>query len=229
MGSLKTEKILDLIYPDNLYCCVCGDLINSSRIHGLCDSCIEKIDWTLDDPFKFSLDEFSFSGVFTCCTYGFFPRKIIHSLKLSKETYIAKGIGKLMGERVLQEDITFDCMIAVPSGKKNLKKRGFNQAELLAEYASKECGIPLLKENLFKKSETKSMRLSSGTERRFMLSGAFEVKEPWKIKDKCILLVDDVVTTGSTAEECSRTLLENGASKVYVLCFAATSRYDIIN
>lgn len=228
MGAV-TEKVLNLVYPDNLYCSVCGDLIDQSRIHGLCDSCIEKIDWTLDDPFRFSLDKFSFSGVLTCCTYGFFARRIVHSLKLSGQTYIAKGIGRLMGERVLQANIDFDCMIAVPSGEKHFKKRGFNQAELLAEYAAKECRIPLLKNNLVKTKDTKSMRLASGLERRFMLSGAFEVREPLKIKDKCVLLADDVVTTGSTAEECSKILLENGASKVYVLCFAASSGYDIMN
>ncbi len=134
-----------------------------------------------------------------------------------------------MGERVLQEAVNFDYMIPVPSGKENFKKRGFNQAELLAEYASQECNIPLMKNNLYKKSETKSMRLASGAERRFMLTGAFDVNEPCKIKDKCILLIDDVVTTGSTAEECSKVLLASGASKVYVLCFAAASGYGIID
>lgn len=223
------ESLLDLIYPENIYCCCCGDFIDKSRIHGLCDSCSEKIDWTFKDPFDLALDEFSFSGVFTCCTYGFYPRKIIHSLKFSANTYVAKGIGKLMGERLIHTGIDFDLILPVPSAKGKKIQRGFNQAELLAEYASKESLVPFRTDILLKKRETKSMRMSSGDERRFMLKDAFSVENPSAIRDKTLVLLDDVVTTGSTAEECSRALMDSGAAKVYVLCFSASAGYDIIN
>ena len=202
-------------------------MINKSRIHGLCDSCIEKTDWTADS-FCLSMDGFYFDEMMSCCTYGFYPRQIIFGLKLGGKTYIAKGIGKLMGERAALSKTSFDLIVPVPSSKKRIKQRGFNQAALLAGYAAQELGIPMRENILVKEAETKSMRGSSGLDRRQMLKDVFGVTDNSMIQGKKILLVDDVVTTGSTADECARTLKKSGAAYVGVLCFASASGYGII-
>jgi competence protein ComFC len=217
--------VLDLIFPENLYCMCCDDLIDNSRIHGICDSCIEKIVWTVENPYKSAMDEFSFDDVLACCIYGFYPRRIIHGLKLNGQTYVAKGLGKLMAERAMLSPDKYDMLIPVPSTKKKDKKRGFNQAQLLAKYAARELGLPLEEKILYKRRETASMRTSTGTERRFLLQNVFDTENTYRILGKNILLVDDVITTGSTADECARVLKAAGCAKVSILCFACTGMY----
>ena len=202
-------------------------MINKSRIHGLCDSCIDRIDWTTDSLFL-STDGFCFDEIMSCCVYGFYPRQIIFGLKLGGKTYVAKGIGKLMGERAQLSETHFDMLIPVPSTKKKIRQRGFNQALLLAKYAAQELGVELNGNVLIKNTETKSMRGSSGMDRRQMLKGVFSVTDNQAVKNKKILLVDDVITTGSTADECAQALKNAGAAYVGVLCFASASGYGII-
>ena len=221
-----TDHLLDLVYPQNLYCLCCEDTMEQSRIHGICDNCAKKINWLDHDPFRAALDEFAFDKVMSCCVYGFYPRKIMYGLKLHNRTYIAKNIGLLMAEKVRLEGGSFTAMVPVPSSPAKLKKRGYNQAELLAACAAKELGLPLWKDALEKTRETASLRLSTGQERRSILEGAFSVPKSAcaKVRGADILLVDDVVTTGSTADACAIALKDAGAKSVSVLCFASTAR-----
>lgn len=220
------QRALDLVYPRNLYCLCCEDTMEQSRIHGICDRCAEKINWLDHDPFRASLDEFAFDRLMSCCVYGFYPRKIMHDLKLHAKPYIAESIGLLMAEKAKLEGGSFTAAVPVPSSPSKLKKRGYNQAELLARQVCRELGIPMWNDALAKVSETASMRLSTGLERRNMLQGAFEVPEKacGLVSGADILLVDDVVTTGSTADACSAALLDAGAKSVSLLCFASSAR-----
>lgn len=217
-------KITDLIYPENLYCLCCGDTMQQNRIHGICDSCASKIHWLYENPYKSIMDEFSFSDVISCCRYGFFERKIMNALKTGGKPYTAKGPALLMAERDKFSGKQFDLIVPVPIHKNKLAKRGYNQAELLADVISKELGIPSVNA-LLKITETKSMRSSGGMERRLLLDGSFAADPECRelMRSKRILLVDDVVTTGSTADSCSRVLLAEGAAEVSVLCFASAS------
>jgi len=229
------EIVLNLIFPENLYCSCCGDLINGSRVHGLCDACIRKIYWTPGDS---PLEEFiaaqnqgdcpDLDEIMSCCVYGIYARRIIYSMKLFSKPYIAKGIGKLMGERAQSSKIVYDFLVPVPMAQAKQQKRGYNQAELLARAAAKELDIPVRTDLLIKTKNTASMRGSSGEARRSLLLGAFSAINPSEIEGKNILLVDDVVTTGSTAAECAKTLKCAGSTKVGLLSFASAKRYGII-
>lgn len=219
------NALLDLIYPENLYCACCGDAIErTTRIHCICDKCAGEINWINDNPFESSMDDFSFDALLACCIYGYLPRQIIHKLKLGGRTDLAKPVGRLMAERVRMEgDADFDEICFIPSSREKLQKRGYNQAQLLAKEVSRRLGIPLAA-YLIKPAETASMRLSSGEERRTMLEGAFAVDpEKGSPKNKKILLVDDVLTTGSTANEAARILKIEGAKSVCVLVFASSA------
>ena len=239
------DKALDLVFPQNIYCFCCGDTMESSRIHGICDKCAEKIDWLDHDPFRASLEDFAFDHVLSCCVYGFYPRRIMYDLKLHGKPYIARSIGPLMAEKVLAETAlsgnapagnalsgkdaqggSYAAMIPVPCTKAKKKKRGYNQAELLARYAAKQLGLPVWTDVLIKTKETPSMRLSTGEERRNLMQGVFAVDQTTcaKLRGADILLVDDVLTTGSTADACARTLKDSGARTVSVLCFASSAR-----
>lgn len=241
MTSIKDApgRILDLVYPRNIYCLCCGDAMESSRVHGICDKCAEKISWTLDDPYKRIMDGFAFDELLTCCRYGFYPRRIISAMKLGAKPYAAVSIGKLMGERLEIAGLcceNAECadrllITAVPMHPEKQAQRGFNQAELLAGYAAAGSGIPYAGGILVKTVQTKSMRLSGGDDRRALQDGVFGIAPAWMngLAGKHVILIDDVVTTGTTADACSRVLKENGAEMVTVLSFAVSPGYKMMD
>ena len=224
--SKAASGALDLVFPKNLYCLCCEDTCEKSRIHGICDSCAAQMNWLDHDPFRASLDEFAFDRVMSCCVYGFYARKIIHGLKLHSRTYIAENVGLLMAEKAKLEGGSFTAVVPVPMTPAKKRKRGYNQTELLSKYISRELKLPVWKDVLEKVRETRSMRLSTGEERRSLLEGAYKAPEGarGKLNGADILLVDDVVTTGSTADACAIALKDAGARSVSVLCFASTAR-----
>ena len=233
------RSLPDLIYPDNLYCACCGDAIDRrTREHSLCDKCIEKITWVSDNPYASYMDDLAFDELFACCLYGYYPRKIIQKLKFGEARYLARPLAKLMAERVMlyygdMEIVrrSFDCVTYIPSSKEKLQSRGYNQAQLLAKYVSKELGLAL-EDLLIKPKETAPVRLAGKEERKLILEGAFEMdpdaqlaghrlKGDLPLKGVRILLVDDVLTTGSTASEAALTLKNAGCAFVGVLVFAS--------
>ena len=120
-------------------------------------------------------------------------------------------------------DINFDFVTFVPLSKRRYRKRGYNQAELLALKIADRLSIPCLK-SLNKIRETETQRGASAKERRVNLFGAFDLVDGFDIDGKTVLLVDDVKTTGSTLNECSEILKAYGAKAVYCSVFAVTKR-----
>jgi len=118
-----------------------------------------------------------------------------------------------------------DCFLAaVPLAQKRLRERGFNQAQALAEELAKIWQIPMATQCLEKTRETRRQAELSQSERRNNLRGAFVCPDAASIKNKNVVLVDDVVTTGATMEECAKVLRRAGAAKVTGVCFARTER-----
>src|SRR5205814_7906933 len=110
--------------------------------------------------------------------------------------------------------------IPVPLHKSRIRERDFNQAELLGETAAAYFGIPLLNQVIVRTRSTKRQADLPAKLRAKNVQGAFAVREGAAVKGKCILLVDDVVTTCATTDECARVLMEAGAKAVYVLSLA---------
>lgn len=197
--------------------------MHHSRIHGLCDKCIEDINWDLDNNFKYVINEFSFDHVLSCCIYNEKVRAIIYSMKLHGKPYIARNIANLLYDRIkIEEDLNIDYIVPVPCTKNKKLRRGFNQAELISKYLSNKSHIPNLNA-LEKIKETTQSKNARGQDRYFVQQGAFSLAPNINVQGKRILLVDDVITTGSTADECSRILKEEGASFVCVLCLASAA------
>ena len=103
------------------------------------------------------------------------------------------------------------------------KERGFNQTELIAEELSARSGIPVVKDNLFKKRATHSQAGLGRRERINNLLDVFELRDKAQVYNKNILLIDDVMTTGSTVAECSKILYLSGTKNIYVLTAASVS------
>lgn len=134
------------------------------------------------------------------------------------KTAFAHEMSKCIKERYA--DIHFDCITYVPLHKSRLKERGYNQAKLLAQEISKELDIPL-DDLLIKVRNTKSQRSINQNERKGNLRAAFDLALDKDVKDKTILLIDDVKTTGSTLNECATTLRAYDAKAVYTAVIAA--------
>ena len=233
------RSLPDLLFPENLYCACCGDTIDrKTRVHSLCDKCIKMINWISDNPYASSMDDLAFDDLFSCCIYGYYPRQMISKLKFQGAGYLARPMAKLMAERILlsygnnlnELKRDFDCISFVPSSKEKMSKRGYNQAQLLAKYLSKELDIELA-DLLLKPKETPPARLAGKRERKEILVGAFSLdpnagikgrrlKGNLPLKGLRIILVDDVLTTGSTASEAAFTLKDAGCSYVAVSVFA---------
>jgi ComF family protein len=108
----------------------------------------------------------------------------------------------------------------VPLDRKKLRSRGYNQSEELARELSKIVKVPAISDVLLKTRPTKPQMELSGQERAKNLLNVFAIKNPEKIRDKKIFLVDDVYTTGSTMEECAKTLRQAGAKSVWGIALA---------
>jgi ComF family protein len=129
---------------------------------------------------------------------------------------------KLMG---YLEDIgyeTIDAVIAIPMSRKGEKKRGYNQAEALAHYISREFNIPERRDVIIRNKETQKMKTLDPVERRLNLINAFKYREIG-VKLKKILLVDDIYTTGATLDSVALELREHGVSEIYSICICIGS------
>ena len=115
-----------------------------------------------------------------------------------------------------------DLIVPVPLSEKRRAQRGFNQSEMIARYFAKRTGVPIAPGALMKIRHTAQQVGLNAEERRENLSGAFAAEEVM-VKDKRILLLDDVMTTGSTFAECSAVLLKAGAGSVKCLSVATAS------
>ena len=136
---------------------------------------------------------------------------------------LANVIAGLMAERLENERLVIDAIVPVPIHKKKLEARGFNQSQIIAlELGERLCKTVM--GCLERMVETKEQYNLDRNQRFLNIRGAFSVKLSYNIgKYKNILLVDDIYTTGSTVNECSKLLKDAGAAKVYVITAATGS------
>lgn len=144
---------------------------------------------------------------------------IVHRFKYGKKVSLGKSLGKLMAD---YEYPGFSIsghtlIIPVPLHSRRLRERGFNQSVILGREISKRFAIPMDFQTLRRHIYTEPQVSLGKKERESNVRGAFSISEPLKIKDKKIILLDDIYTTGSTVKECSELLLKSGAHSVDVL------------
>lgn len=190
-------------------CAICGQ---PRGMTFLCSECAKKTP--------------SYTLAASCYHYDEEFRQAMLDYKFHKKFYKAKGFSGLLREKLDKMQLEFDCITAVPAGPKTYWKRGYNAPLELAFLVSRSTKRPCFSNLLLKKWFTKQLSKMKGQKRSKEVSGKFLFFKPSakKIKGKNILLIDDVFTTGSTANECARVLKKNGAAKVYVLTLLGNSR-----
>ncbi|MGA6981086.1 MAG: ComF family protein [Candidatus Sulfotelmatobacter sp.] len=167
--------------------------------------------------------------------YGGFEgglRELIHLLKYSGVRPAANVLGRMLAEAIAELKPSFSpssvIVIPVPLYRGKLRQREFNHAELIARAATKIVGrsgrLQMGPDLLERKRETSSQAGLTSHQRRENVRGAFGVMRPELVKDREILIVDDVYTTGATVSECARVLRRAGATKVWVATVARTMK-----
>jgi ComF family protein len=136
-------------------------------------------------------------------------QNILHHIKYNNKQELAVFMGNLFAERVAASEFLKDigAILPVPLHAKKLALRGYNQSELFAKGLADKLELPLLPGTLKRMVNTPTQTKKSRIERWENVEDVFEVKAPDKIRHKHILLVDDVLTTGSTLEACAQALL----------------------
>jgi ComF family protein len=149
----------------------------------------------------------------------------IHRFKYNDETHLASSLGGLLAQfarNLLPYPEEF-VTVPVPLHKHRLAERGFNQSLLLARVISSELETPLDYRSLIRKRDTQSQTGLAGKDRRRNVTNAFAVISKATFKGSKVLVVDDVLTTGYTLNECAKTLKKSGALEVICLALARTA------
>jgi len=155
-------------------------------------------------------------------------RDAIHLLKYRRKRLIAPPLASLLLEHVLRniDFESYDAIVPVPLHRSRLKERGYNQSELIAEQVHLRLPGTNVLPALKRSKDTPSFSMLGASERRSRIKNAFLVAPGADLKKKKILLVDDVVTTGATTNECARMLRKAGAEIVDVIAVAVAKRLN---
>ncbi len=175
-----------------------------------------------------------FDRGYSCLSYGGREKVPILALKHAEKGYIARALGEMLADRLLAAlddtgELPWDLLVPVPIHPLRRAARGYNQTELIAGEVSRILGIPVDSESLVRVRATAKMQGMTDRSRQKNIEGAFAISADAKkselLRNKRILLVDDVYTTGATADACSNALLSAGAQSVHIAVIASGSDY----
>lgn len=200
-------------------CLICGRTTNKHIT--ICDNCY----LILSPKAEKVLRDFQFvDEAYACFYYNELLKETIYKYKFEYKRYFLELFAELLIEEIFLSKLhkKVDRIISVPLFKDTLLIRGFNQIELLEDLIYKLIGLKPIKNNLVKTLKTKEQARLDGQERKINLNNAFKLLKSEEVKGKSILLLDDMITTGSTVEECARILKEGGAKRVIALSIATT-------
>lgn len=169
--------------------------------------------------------------VYSAAAFYFFTKggkvqQLLHNLKYNGKKELGYEIGKLYGLELKSAPLfnNVECVIPVPLHQIKLKKRGYNQSDFFADGLAESLQIPSHKEILFRAKATSTQTKKSAFERWLNVDSIFKLRNENKIEGKHILLVDDVITTGSTFESCASALLSVPGTKVSVAAIAVAKK-----
>lgn len=218
-----SEDFLSLIYPNLCFSC---ENVLMKQEHLICTNCMIQLPRTYYHLVEDNPVELIFWGrvkIEKATSYFLYQKgskyqQLIHELKYKGFREIGVELGKKFGAELIQNNYfgDVDCLVPVPLHPKKEKKRGYNQslaiAEGLAQMLQKEVCTDVLIRNYYSETQTRKGRF----ERWQNVNELFGVKNSEKLANKHVLLVDDIVTTGSTLEACANVLLQLPNVKVSI-------------
>jgi ComF family protein len=194
--------------PHNRDCCdICSLPLPPGNIDQICGKCLKQAP--------------SFDYCYTPFAYGYPISNLIGNFKFSEKFYAGRLLAELLIKFIKEKDIELpDLIMPVPLHPTRLKERGFNQALELAKPIGRHFNIPVDIKSCKRTKATATQSTLDKKVRKKNMRGAFEITQPLDCKH--LVLIDDVVTTGTTVNELAKTLKANGAKRVDVWALART-------
>jgi len=223
------KNLFKLIFPD--LCCGCKNLLLKKE-YLLCYKCRHDLPYTYHHKIQhnntikkfYGLIPLEFGLSMLYFHHGGIAQELIHNLKYRNQ----QNIGSLLGELYAKELQNFEPIrsvteiIPVPLHPKKLKERGYNQVDSFCESIGMHLQIPVNKNLLLRTQYNKTQTQKNREARQQLTQTIFDVNFSAKDENKHFLLVDDVITTGSTLEICAKALLKIPNAKVSILTIAYT-------
>ncbi len=208
------NKILDAIFPKGIICNGCGKELTTDDGYSLCEKCKEE--FVKVEESKANYDK---TAVFSCYNYDKLVKKYVIAYKDGNSPYLSYYMAKAMAELFTKEKIECDLVCFVPSCKHVIRRRGYDAMKNIARFFAGMTNLPLEQKLERIKHPVDQTKLDF-LQRKLAVKGNFTVEKDGYI-DKKILIVDDLVTSGATINECSLSLKEiGGAKEVIALTFA---------
>jgi ComF family protein len=225
MNFLRHFKYL--IYPN--VCRSCSEILNDSE-QIICIKCVYNLPYSYfekekeNEVFNLFLGRVPIEFATALCLFSSTGtiRDLLHQLKYGGQSEIGIKLGNILGKSLLESEFFTkpDVIIPVPMHPKKLKKRGYNQAEMIAIGVSEILDVPIQTQGLLKILNTKTQTKKSKFDRWLNVEKSFRSSQDVTISNKNILLIDDVVTTGATLEACSSSLYNMGNNKISLATLA---------
>ena len=221
--NLFYQEIINFVLPP--ICLSCERLLKNGSKY-LCKNCEDSI-IRIDNSIGITLSQLNRDDPVSK-VYSLFLFKedtpiqtLIHELKYGQLRGIGKYYGKILGDELLKKS-NAEYIIPVPLHISKKRERGYNQSDFICDGISDALNIQTLKKCLRRTRFTQTQTKLSREERKQNVSGAFELREKYKntIHKKNIIIVDDVITTGSTILECAKVLKNAGCGEITVCSLA---------
>ncbi len=227
--SNTLQNIFNVFFPD--ICVICeNQLIKEEKL--LCISCRSDLPLTNFSEWKDNKVESSFQGrilIENATSLLYYKRKgnvqkLIHQLKYKNQQKIGNFLGDWLGEEIINTKRfeKFDFVIPVPLHPNKLKKRGYNQVTTFGESMANKLNAEFLENVLICVSKSKTQTFKNRFERSINVEEKFDLADKELLKNKHILLIDDIITTGATLEACCIPLLRIKNLKISIAIMAYT-------
>ncbi len=211
-------RLLEFLFPEK--CVLCGHILARQELD-LCGKCrVEQPECPI------SRDKHPYLDSWTALWYyqGTVRRSLLKYKFYGRCNYAA-AYARLLSMKLFREDrAAADLITWVPISEKRKRKRGFDQVQLLAEKMAPELQLPAIPLLWKRRNNRQQSKITGYAQRRANVLGAYEAINRRSIAGKRILLLDDILTTGATAGECARILLEAGAAEVHFAAVAAAPK-----
>lgn len=224
------ESILHLLFPH--VCAGCGsDILSTETV--LCMRCMDAMPETNFELHANNPVEKTFWGrlpIINATAQFYFTKEslmqhLMHQFKYKSNRELGVQFGKIMGDQLKHSGRfnDLDALVPLPLFPAKEKRRGYNQSTLLCQGMAESMNIPVFDKVIIRPQHTETQTKKGRIERWKNMEGKFVLANPGQIKNKHLLLVDDVITTGATLEACGNELLkaENVKLSVATLCIAS--------
>lgn len=225
-----------VFFPSDCRCIVCDKEIVRTSHYSMCPECEAKFAFNngricvkcgspMQNEASYCLDcqnnckHFDFAR--SSLVYEGDVQRLLLLLKFHNYRWLAKHFAVMMSDTYAENKLDAEVICPVPISRERQKERGYNQSMLLARHLSEMLGLPLVCDAVMKVVDNKRQTTLSGKERRNNVLGAYKLSNRKAVKGKKVLLVDDILTTGSTMSEVARQLRIAGAEAVYGLVVAS--------